>query len=130
MIEPRHRAIIDGEGEAALRLVAERQADRRLDRSAMRNGDHVPAGVFGIEPLDRAANAVVEIHETLAARRRIVDRREPVAADFDRPAGEEISAIESLPFAEMLVGKRGLVLHAGWLRKSRGPDRVGGLMRP
>jgi hypothetical protein len=30
----------------------------------------------------------------------------------------------------MLFGKRGLVLHAGWLRKSRGPDRVGGLMRP
>ena len=105
MIEPRHRAIVDGEGEPPLRLIAERKADRRLDGAAMRHRDDVLAGVLLIDPLDRAANAVVEIHEAFAARRRIVDRREPVAADLDRPAGEERRAIQALPFAEMLFGE-------------------------
>src|SRR6476659_7529022 len=104
VIEPRHRAIVDGEGEALFRLVAEREPDRRLDRSAMPHRNHVPAGMFGADALDRAAHAVVQIHKTFAARRRIVDRREPVAADLDRPAGEERRAVEALPFAEMLFG--------------------------
>ena len=86
MIEPRHRTIVDGEGEALLRLTAERKPDRRLDRSAMRDGDHVLAGLLGIDPLDRAANAIVQIQKALAARRRLVDRRKPVAADGGRLA--------------------------------------------
>jgi len=62
------------------------------------------------DALDRAAHAVVKVHKTFAARRRIVDRRKPVAADLDRPAGEERRAVEPLPFAEMLFGKCDLVL--------------------
>src|SRR6202022_1130378 len=130
MIEPRHRTIVDGKGEAALRLVAKRKANRRLDRSAMCYRNHVPARVLGVDPLDCTTNTIVEIHKTLAARRRVSDRRKPVAANFDRPAGEERRAVQSLPFAEMLFGQRRLVLQLCGFRKSRGPDRVGGLMRP
>src|SRR4051794_24498281 len=36
MIEPRHRAIVDIEGEALVRLAAERQRDGGPDRAAMR----------------------------------------------------------------------------------------------
>src|SRR5271170_7488104 len=102
MIEPRHRAIVDIEGKALLRLVAERETHRRLDGAAMRDRDDGLAGVFEVDLLDRAAHAVVEIHETLAARRRLVDRREPVAAG--RPAGEKRRAVHPLPCAEMLLG--------------------------
>src|ERR1700712_3544267 len=111
MIEPGHRAIVDGEGEAPLRLAAERKPDRGLDGAAMRHRDHVLPGMLLVDPFDHAADAGVEIHETLPARRRIVDRREPVAADLDRPAGEERGAVQSLPLAEMLFGQRALLLH-------------------
>src|SRR5580693_1871378 len=74
MIEPRHRAIVDVEGEALVRLTAERKADRRLDGAAMRDGDDVPSRVLDIDAHDRSLHAVIEIHETLAARRRLVDR--------------------------------------------------------
>src|SRR3954470_17116962 len=67
MIEPGHRAIVDGEGEAPLRLAAERKPDRRLDGAAMRHRDHVLAGVLLVDPFDRAADAGIEIHETLPA---------------------------------------------------------------
>src|SRR6266478_4970136 len=52
VIEPRHRALVDGKGEAFFRLVAERKPDRRLDRSAMRHRNHVLAGVFSVDALD------------------------------------------------------------------------------
>src|SRR5207247_9116157 len=76
------------------------------------------------------AHAVVEVTKAFAARRRIVDRRKPVAADLDRPAGEERRAIEPLPFAEMLFGECDLVLQLCGFGKACGPDGVGGLMRP
>ena len=123
MIEPRHRTIVDVEGEALLGLTAERKPDRRLDRSAMRDDDHVLARLLGVDALDRAADAVIEIHETLAAGRGFVDRRKPVAAD--RPAREERRAIHALPFAEMLFGERVHVRHvAAWeIRRPRSPPR-------
>src|SRR5216684_8331927 len=102
MIEPRHRAIVDVEGEALFGLVAKREPDRGLDGAAMRDRNDVLAGLFGADPLDRAAHTVVEIHETLAARRGLVDISEPVAAD--RPAGDKCRAVHSLPFAKMLLG--------------------------
>ena len=43
MIEPRHRAIVDVEGQALLRLAAERETDRRLDGAAMGDRDDVLA---------------------------------------------------------------------------------------
>ena len=69
----------------------------------------VPAGLFGVDALDRAADAVIEIHETLAAGRGLVDRGKPVAAGgrLARKRG----AIHALPFAEMLLGKRCFVRH-------------------
>src|SRR5207302_3831067 len=103
MIEPCHRTIVDVEDETFLRLVAERKTNRRLDGSAMRYRNHVPAGMVGVDPLDRAAHAVVEIHKAFAARGRLVDRRKPVAAG--RAAGEKCGAVQSLPFAEMLFGQ-------------------------
>src|SRR5258707_2813942 len=130
VIEPRHRAIVDGEGEAFFRLVAEREPDRRLDRSTMPHRNHVIAGMFGADALDRAAHAVVEVHKTFAARRRIVDRRKPVTADLDRPAGKERRAVEPLPFAEMLFGKCRLVLQFCRFWKACGPDGGGGLVGP
>src|SRR3954454_11463837 len=130
MIEPCHRTIVDGKGKSSLRLVAEREPDRRLDCSAVRNGYHVLAGVLRIDALDRAAHTIIEIHKTLAAWRRIIDRRKPVAADRDRPAGEECRTVQTLPLAEMLFGECSVLLQACGLGKSRRPDRICGLMRP
>src|SRR6202790_75153 len=127
MIEPRHRTIVDVEHEALVRLMAERKPDRRLDGAAMGDGDHVAAGVFDVDAFDRAAHAVVEVHETFAARRRLVDRSEPRAAA--RPAGEECRAVHALPFPEMLFGEIGLMRHRRGPGKSGGPDRIRGLMR-
>jgi len=81
----------------------------------MGDGDHVLAGLFGGYPFDRTARAVVEIHETFAARRRLVDIGEPVAAG--RLAGKERGAVHALPLAEMLLGQRRFVLHRGGPRK-------------
>src|SRR5437879_5836400 len=109
MIEPRHRTIVDIEGETFLRLTAERKADGRPDRAAMRDDDDVPARLLGVDALDGAANAVIEVHETLAAGRDLVDLRKPVTAD--RAAGEEHRAIHALPLTEMLLGERIYVRH-------------------
>src|SRR5258708_3115074 len=57
MIEPGHRAIVDVESETLVRLMTERQPDRRLDRAAMGDGDDVVAGLFAVDALDRAAHA-------------------------------------------------------------------------
>src|SRR5467141_2132116 len=70
VIEPRHRAIVDGKGEAFFRLAAEREPDRRLDRSAMPHRNHILAGMLGTDALDRAAHAVIKVHKTFAAWRR------------------------------------------------------------
>src|SRR4051812_33046470 len=83
MIEPGDRAIVDGESEALFRLIAKRNADRGLDGAAMRDRDDVAAGVREVDAFDRTADAVVQIHETFPVRRRLVDRGEPVAAEFD-----------------------------------------------
>ena len=82
---------------------------------------------FDVDALDRALHAVIEIHETLAAGRGLVDIGKPVAAD--RPAGEERRAIHALPLAEMLFGEGRYVRHRRRLWKSGGPDRLRGLMR-
>ena len=104
MIEPRHRAIVDIEGEALVRLTAERKPDGGPDRAAMRDGDDVPARLLGVDALDGAADAVIEVHETLAAGRGFVDTRKPVAAD--RQARVKCRAIHALQLAEMLFGER------------------------
>src|SRR3954452_18257171 len=109
MIEPRHRAIVDIEGEASLRLPPECKPDGRPDRAAMRDDDHIPARLLGVDALDGAACAVIEIPETLAAGRGFVNLSKPVAAD--RPAGKERRAIQALPFAEMLFGERAHMRH-------------------
>ena len=48
MIEPRHRTIVDIEGETFLRLTAECKPDRGPDRAAMRDDDDVPALLLGV----------------------------------------------------------------------------------
>src|SRR6478672_10119972 len=80
-----------------------------------------------VDALDGAANAVIEVHETLAAGRGFVEVSKPVAAD--RPARQERRAIEALPLTEMLLGERVDMRHVRRLGKARGPDRVCGLMR-
>src|ERR1700754_1153631 len=73
MVEPGDRAVVDGEGKALLWLAAERNPDRGLDGAAMRDRDDVAAGMLRVDALDRAADAVVQVHETFAVRRRLVD---------------------------------------------------------
>src|SRR3981189_2640129 len=103
MSEPRHRTIVDVEHETFFRLTAERKTDRGLDRSAVCYDDDVPARLFGIDAHDRAAGAVIEIHETLAAGCCFVDRGKPVAAD--RTAGQERGAVHALPLTEIVRGE-------------------------
>src|SRR5687767_6408839 len=103
VIEPRHRYVVDIEGEALVGLTAQRKTDRGLDRSAMSHGNHVLAGMLNRDALDRAADTVVEIHKTFAAGCCFVDRREPMRTGGT--AGQKRRAIHALPFAEMLFGK-------------------------
>src|SRR6266581_3256015 len=124
MVEPRHRNVVDVEGEAFVGLAAERQTDRGPDRSAMRHRDHVPARLLARDALDGAAGAVVEIPETLAAGRGLVERGKPVTAG--RQARHERRAIHALQLAEMLLGESLFVRHRCGLGKSGGPDRVRG----
>src|SRR5438270_10154149 len=128
MVEPGDRAIVDGKRKALFGLIAERHPDRRLDGAAMRDRDDVAAGLREIDALDGAANAGVQIHETFAVRRWLVDRREPVAADVDGPGGEEVGAVETLPVAEMLLVEVGLVRHRVGFGEAGGPDRCRGLI--
>src|SRR5829696_3688587 len=104
MIEPRHRTIVDVECEALFRQPAKCEADGRPDRAAMRDDDDVPARLLGVDALDGAASAVIEVHETLAAGRGFVDTRKPMAAD--RQARVKCRAIHALQLAEMLLGER------------------------
>src|SRR5580704_12701471 len=127
MIEPGHRTIVDIEGEALFGQAAERQADRRLDRAAMTNRNHIVARLFDRDALDRTTYAGVEVHETLAARRRLVDIGKPVAAG--RAAGEERGTIHTLPLPEMLFRESRLLRHRRRLWEATLPDRVRGLMR-
>src|SRR5216117_3943885 len=126
MIEPRHRTIVDIEGETFLRLTAECKPDRGPDRAAMRDDDDIPARLLGVDALDGTACAVIEVHETLAAGRGFVDLSKPVAAD--RPARQERRAIKALPLTEMLFGERVHVRHLWRLGKAGGPDRMRSLM--
>jgi hypothetical protein len=128
MVKPRHRAIVDVEAEPALRQSAERKTHRRLDGAAMADDDHVPARLRLGDALDRVAGAVVEIHETFAAGRGLVDGGEPVAAG--RTARQKFRAIHALPLAEMLFGERRLARHARGLWKSGGPDGFSRLVGP
>src|SRR6266478_2107975 len=127
MIEPRHRAIVDVEGEAFFGLTAERKPDGGLDRSAMGHGDHILASLVDVDPVDRATYTVIEVHEALAAGWGFADVGKPVAAD--RPAGDECSAIHALPLSEMLFGESRFPGHVRRSWKARGPNRVRGLMR-
>src|SRR5215216_3107553 len=104
MIEPRHRTIVDIESETFLGLTAECKPDRGPDCAAMRDDDDVPARLLGVDALDGAASAVIEVHETLAAGRGFVDGRKPVAAD--RQARVKCRAIHALQLAKMLLGER------------------------
>src|SRR5215216_3330094 len=104
MIEPRRRTIVDIEGEALFGLTAECKPDRRLDRATVRHHDHIPARLLGVDALDGAASAVIEVHETLAAGRGFVDTRKPIAADWQ--ARVKCRAIHALQLAKMLLGER------------------------
>src|SRR5579883_2032544 len=78
MIKPRHRTIVDIKGKTFLGLAAQRQSDRRLDRAAMTNRNYITTRVFNIDALDRAADAIVQIHKTFAARCWLADIGKPV----------------------------------------------------
>ena len=93
-----------------------------------RHRDHVPARLLGVDALDRAADAVIEIHETLAAGRGFVDRRQTSGC---RPAGWRGTPRDSCPAIRRDAARRrrfscGIACGLG---KSGGPDRVRGLMR-
>src|SRR5580698_2576802 len=93
----------------------------------MADRNHVMAGMFDIDAIDRAADPIVQIHKTFAARRRLADISEPVAAG--RPAGEKCDAVHPLPLSEMLLGEGRLLHHRRRLRKTGIPDRLRSLMR-
>lgn len=61
VIEPRHRNIVDSESESPLRLIAERNAECRLDGAAMGDNHDITPGMRGVDPLDRTFDAIVEI---------------------------------------------------------------------
>ena len=127
MIEPRHRAIIDVEGETLVRQPAERESDRGLDRAAMADRDDVPARLRARDAVDRRCYATIEVHETLAAGRGLVDIGEPAGAD--RTRRDEGRAVHALPSPEILFGEGRLPRHIGGPRKAGIPDRFRGLMR-
>jgi hypothetical protein len=75
----------------------------------MRHHDHIPARLLGVDALDGAANAVIEVHKTLAAGRGFVDSSKPVPAY--RQARVKCRTIDALQLAKMLLGERVHVRH-------------------
>src|SRR5262245_18107051 len=122
MIEPRHRHIVDGEGERLFHEPPERKPDRRLDRAAVCGHDDMLARLLDIDAIDRAFRAIAEIHETLAIRRRLVDYGEPVTARW--LTCPECRAARALQSPEILFGERGLLDQRVGFWKSRSPDRL------
>src|SRR5215471_8724775 len=117
MIEPRHGTIVDIERKSPFDLAAKRKTDGRLDRAAVADGNDVVTGLFGCDALDRGPGTVVEVHETFAAGRGLVDIGKPVAAD--RPAGQECGTIHPLQLAKVLLGEGGFLRHRRRLWKPR-----------
>ena len=104
MIEAGQRAIVDHESEAAARRQAESNGDRGTNRSAMCNGDNVPALVGLVHARDRGADPYNEIGEAFAVWRAFVRSRIPEGVRLLLAVHQKLVAIESLPISEMLLG--------------------------
>jgi hypothetical protein len=105
MIEAGQRAIVDHESEAAARRQAESNGDRGTNRSAMCNGDNVPALVGLVHARDRGADPYNEIGEAFAVWRAFVRSRIPEGVRLLLAVHQKLVAIESLPISEMLLGE-------------------------
>ena len=53
MIDPRQRAVLDGEGERCLRRQSQCQPERGADRAPVRHRDDILAAMLEVQPLDR-----------------------------------------------------------------------------
>ena len=107
MIEPRQRAVLDGEGKRSLRRQPQCQPQRSADGAPVRHGNDILAAMLEVETLDRRRHAAHEIGKALPARRALVGRRKPQRVRADPSRRIERLALLPLPFAQMLLGKVG-----------------------
>src|SRR5579862_5865383 len=84
MVKPRHRAIVDVEGQPLLDQAPHCKTDRRLDGTAVTDRDDIPAGLRLRDAIDRSDDTVIEVHETFATGRRFIDIGEPTRAGRTR----------------------------------------------
>jgi hypothetical protein len=129
VIEPRERAIVDGESEAAARRQAESDDNRRTDRPAMRDCDDILARVSSVHLRDTRADAFDDVDKTFAVRRALVRGGVPERIRLLLPAEQKALAIESLPIAEMLLGKVFVLVNFRRREMSRRLDRLRRLHR-
>ena len=133
VVEPRDRAVVDRERQAATRPEAERVRDRRADGAAVGDGDDVLAGVRRVQSRDPALDTQLAIalretgrnEDALARLKRAIKREPPYAFAFHELGfllyslqryDEAIAAIrrgiEVAPFASNLWVLLGSICHA------------------
>src|SRR5437660_9379307 len=135
MVDAGDRAVFHRKGEAGFRLEFKREAERRADRAAMRDGDDVAPAMRVEHPVDGARNALHHIDKALAARGAFMRRRmpEPVKGAATRLA--QFFVGQPLPIPKALLRKVGdrLSIRPGDRIGPRQPgahDRPRRLVRP
>jgi hypothetical protein len=91
--------------------------------------DDILAPVSSVHPRDTRADALDDVDKTFAVRRALVRGRVPERIRFLLPAEQRALAIESLPIAEVLLGKVFVLVNFRSREMARRLDRLRRLHR-
>src|SRR5262245_43359051 len=104
VVEPRQRAVIDGEGHDALRLDAERDGEGSANGAAMGHGDDVPAAVSGRKTLYGRPDACHDVEKAFAVGWAFASRPQPEIIAGDAAQIVQLTVGQAVPGADMLLG--------------------------
>src|SRR3954454_1479756 len=133
MVDAGDRAVFHREGEAGFGFEPEREAERRADRAAMRDGDDVAPAMCIEHKEDGAGDPLHHVDKALAAGRPLLRRGVPEAVKGAAARLAQLLIGQALPVAEALLGEVGDRLGLGtwdrvWAGQPRPHDRPRGLM--
>src|SRR3954462_3418757 len=134
MVDASDRAVFHREGEAGFGFEPEREAQRRADRAAMRDGDDVAPAMDIEHKVNGAGDPLHHVDKALAAGRPLLRRGVPEAVKGAAARLAQLLIGQPLPLAEILLGQIGdrLGLRARdrvGARQTGAHDRPRGLVR-
>src|SRR3954452_10850120 len=106
MVQARHGAVLDRKGQDGLRIKSQSDGQRSPDRATKCDRDDIAAPELLCEVLHSRLDARAHVSKALAPRRALVCGCVPVARRRRGPVGSKTGAVEALPLAQMLFGKR------------------------